>query len=199
MADDARQALGAASPFFRANESALVAAARLGPVVDLACGRGRHAVAAADLGLPVVAVDRNPEALTALAGIAPRPGGRIEIVRADLEAVEAPPLRAGRFGAVLVFRYLHRPLMPWIEALLAPGGMLLYETFTRAQRALGWGPSRDAFLLEPGELPTLFARLEVESYDEGPNGEPRPAETGRLRARRPRDRVRASDPDRRLG
>jgi hypothetical protein len=86
---------------------------------------------------------------------------------------------------VLVFRYLHRPLMPWIAGLLAPGGLLVSETFTRAQRRLGWGPARDAFLLEPGELPTLFPSLEALVYEEGPTDEPRPAETARLLARRP--------------
>jgi SAM-dependent methyltransferase len=178
---------GAPSPLFRSNTEAVVESARLGPVLDLACGRGRHAIAAAELGLPVVAIDRNPEHLATLARFEPVGGGAIETVCADLETPAEPPLRAGRFGSVLVFHYLHRPLMPWIEALLAPGGLLLYETFTRAQRELAWGPSREEFLLAPGELPTLFPNLNIEQYSEGRTNETRPSETGRLRARRPRD------------
>ena len=75
---------------------------------------------------------------------------------------------------------------PWIASLLAPGGVLVYETFTTTQRALGWGPSRDAFLLEPGELRGLFPDLVVERFEEGPTEGPEPAETARLLARRPR-------------
>ena len=52
-------------------------------------------------------------------------------------------------GAILVFRFLHRPLAQDIERVLAPGGLLLYETFTTQQRELERGPRNAAFLLEP--------------------------------------------------
>jgi tellurite methyltransferase len=184
--DDARQGLGAPSAFFREHEARLVAAARLGPVLDLACGRGRHAIAAADLGLSVVAVDHNAEALAELGRITPRHAGRVETLWADLEAEARPLLESAHFGAILVFRYLHRPLCPWIQSLLAPGGLLLYETFTRDQRELGWGPSCDDFLLEPGELPGLFPELEVELHEEGPSKDERAPRTARLLALRKR-------------
>ena len=71
------------------------------------------------------------------------------------------------------------------DSALAPGGLLVYETFTRAQRELGYGPSRDDFLLAPGELPGLFPELEVVEYDEGLIEAPRPRHTARLLARRP--------------
>jgi tellurite methyltransferase len=184
--DDARPGFGAPAAFFRDHEARLLTAARLGPVLDLACGRGRHAIATADLGLSVVAVDRNPELLDELSRIAPRHPGRIETLRADLEGEDRPPLEPGHFGAILVFRYLHRPLCPWIQTLLAPGGLLFYETFTRDQRALGWGPSRDAFLLESGELPGLFPDLEVEVHEEGASKDERAPRTARLLALRKR-------------
>lgn len=182
--DDARREIGAPSPFFAACHDALRASAAIGPTLDLACGRGRHALAAAALGLEVLAVDRNAEHLAQLRRAA-APGDRIETREIDLEAGAAPDLGIARFGAVLVFRYLHRPLAPWIESLLTPGGILLYETFTTAQRERGWGPSRDAFLLAPGELPTLFPNLEPLRFEEGPTDERKPAETARLLARRP--------------
>ena len=103
----------------------------------------------------------------------------------DLESGGPPDVRGTNFGAILVSRYLHRPLMPWIEEALMPGGLLLYETFTVAQRELGWGPKRDAFLLQPGELPKLTPRLIPLVYEEGPSEEEPPAETARLLARRP--------------
>lgn len=172
------------SAFFREHESELVASADIGPVLDLACGRGRHAVAAAALGLRVIAVDRNREALDLLRAFTPGKPGQIEPLQTDLESQPFPPFPSSRFGAVLVFRYLHRPLSTWIEDLIAEGGLLLYETFTRDQRELGWGPSRDEFLLAPGELPTLFPNLEVETYEEGPSKDDRAPRTARLAARR---------------
>ena len=182
---DRRRSIGAASPFFIACVSELRAAADLGPVLDLACGRGRHTLASADLGLEVVAVDRNTDHLAELEG-ALAPDHRVETRPLDLEGDAPPDLGPARFGAVLVFRYLHRPLAPWIESLVAPGGLLVYETFTTAQRARGWGPSRDAFLLKPGELASLFPNLDVVRFEEGPTDEPKPADTARLLARRRR-------------
>ena len=180
--DDARRAIGSPSPFFLACQDVIRATAPLGPVLDLASGRGRHALACVDAGLDVVAVDRNADHLSELR--AASAGQPVETRVIDLEAEMPPSL--GRFGAVLVFRYLHRPLAPWIETLLAPGGVLVYETFTTAQRERGWGPSRDAFLLGPGELPTLFPGLDVLRFEEGPTDEPKPANTARLLAQRPR-------------
>ena len=190
MPDAARSAIGSPSAFFRAHASRLSTTASIGPTLDLACGRGRHAIAATDLGLSVVAIDRNPDLLGELLETLPdesRPGARsIEIIRADLEAPPLPALEPASFGAVLVFRYLHRALFSWIESLVAPGGILLYETFTRDQKGLGWGPTRDEYLLGPGELPTLLRELVVEVYEEGASNDASPARTGRLLASRAR-------------
>ncbi|MFK7897468.1 MAG: class I SAM-dependent methyltransferase [Myxococcota bacterium] len=182
---DLLPALDPVSAFFAAERDTLLALGEGARVLDLACGRGRHSVAAAELGLSVLSVDRNAEALNELGQFVPSGNGAIETRVIDLEGDATPALDVPHLQAVFVFRYLHRSLMPWIEDQLAPGGFLLYETFTTAQRDLGWGPSRSDFLLEPGELPTLFPRLEVEFYAEGRTDEARPAETARLRARKP--------------
>jgi len=188
-ARDNRHGAGPASAFFRENEPRLLASAAIGPTLDLACGRGRHTLAAAALGLSVVAIDHNPAFLAALADIQPRAlkggTGQIETLCADLQSPPLPPLEPGSFGAVLVFRYLHRPILPWIETLIAPGGFVLYETFTEDQRKLGWGPKREAHLLRSGELPSLFPGLVLEVYEEGPSNDDRAACTARLLARRP--------------
>ncbi|MBJ23005.1 MAG: class I SAM-dependent methyltransferase [bacterium] len=182
--NDPRHEIDAPSALFVAQSDALRSVAELGPILDLACGRGRHCLAAAELGLDVVGLDRDTEHLTALARMRPA-AGSIEVLAADLERAAPPDLERAPFGAVLVFRYLHRPLMPWIEELLAPGGLLLYETFTTEQRELGWGPSRDDFLLRPGELPRLFPGLETRSYEEGATDEHGAARTARLVAVKP--------------
>lgn len=155
------------SPWFTEHLSAVREAASCGPIVDLACGRGRHALAVAEMGLPIVGIDRNADFLAELGARATREELRLSRVRADFEADEALPLAPASCGAILVFRYLYRPLCESIERALLPGGLLLYETFTRDQLALGTGPSNPSFLLARGELPTLFPSLEVLGYREG--------------------------------
>ena len=179
------QTLSAASQLVLHHLPDLRRAAGLGPVVDLACGRGRNALAMAAAGVPVLGVDRHPGHLAELRAAARERGLAVAAVRADLESAPHPPLAPGRCGAVVVCRYLHRPLAPRIAGLLAPGGWLLYETFTVHQRDLGYGPSNPAFLLEPGELATLFPGLETAEHWEGTSDEARPAALARLAARRP--------------
>jgi SAM-dependent methyltransferase len=159
----------------------LLEAGRLGPVLDLACGYGRHSLAAAKLGLPVLAMDRNQEALRALQRIAPP---LVQCVRTDLEREAIIPVAPASCGAILVFRFLFRPLAPAIVRALRPGGLLLYETFTTHQRNLGQGPRNKAFLLEPNELPQLFVDLQRIDYEEVVSPGPRPAALARLTARR---------------
>jgi SAM-dependent methyltransferase len=173
-----------ASPHVLAHLAQLHDGAAHGPVVDLACGRGRNALAIAAHGIPVLGVDRNAELLAELCAAARARRLPVRALRADLETAPSPPLAAGRCGALVVCRYLHRPLAPALEALLAPGGWLLYETFTIHQRKLGYGPENPAFLLSPGELPTLFPGLEIAHHWEGLTDEPRPAAVARLAARK---------------
>jgi SAM-dependent methyltransferase len=159
-------------------------AASRGPMVDLACGRGRHALHVAGAGLPCIGVDRNRSHLEELRLAARARDLAIGLVQTDLEARSSVPLRDGSCGAVLVFRYLWRPLCPAIEALLAPGGVLLYETFTLDQRKLGYGPRNAEFLLGPGELARLFPGLETVDSWEGKTTGQKPAAVARLIARR---------------
>lgn len=169
------------SEFFRIREGLLLEAGRLGPVLDLACGYGRHSLAAARLGLPVLALDRDQEALRTLQRDAPP---LVQCVRTDLEAGFDIPVAPASCGAVLVFRFLFRPLARAIAEALRPGGLLLYETFTTHQRNLGQGPRNPAFLLEPNELPSLFGDLQRIAYEELVTGGPRPEALARLAARR---------------
>ena len=127
-------------------------------VLDLACGEGRHSLAAAARGATVIAIDRDSIKLASARTRAALAGSAIDWRELDLEG-EWPEL--GTFDAVLVFNYLDRANMPRILRLVAPGGLLMMETFLEAQREAGWGPTSSAHLLRPGELARLVAPLKV--------------------------------------
>jgi SAM-dependent methyltransferase len=148
-------------------------------VLDLAAGGGRHARYFNDLGCHVTAVDRDVSALQDLAGQG------IEIVAADLEDGSPWPLADRQFDGIVVTNYLHRPLFPHLAAALAPGGVLIYETFGRGNERFG-RPSNPNFLLRPGELPEFAAThgLQVLAYECGEVPEPKPAIVQRIVARR---------------
>ncbi|MGE0363268.1 MAG: rhodanese-like domain-containing protein [Vicinamibacterales bacterium] len=134
-------------------------------VLDVAAGRGRHALLFAAAGCPVTAVDRDAAAMARLDRIAAAMGHPVTTAVVDLEA-GAVDFGIGAYDLVVVTHYLHRPLMPALVAAVAPGGMLVYETFTTAQAARG-KPTNPAYLLQPGELPTLVAPLVVARSREG--------------------------------
>ena len=132
-----------------------------GSVLDVACGRGRHARWFHSLGHRVTALDRSAEALAAI-GL---PAERFETVLADIEG--GPwPLAGRQFDAVVVTNYLWRPLLPTLLGSLAPGGVLIYETFAAGNETVG-KPSRPDFLLQPGELLQLCQSLRTVAYEDG--------------------------------
>ncbi len=139
-----------------------------GRVLDIACGHGRHMKWFSAQGHPVTGIDRSAEAIAAVAPLG-------EAVQADIE--NSPwPLTAGdavrTFDAVIVTNYLWRPLLPVIAQSVAPGGVLIYETFAQGNETVG-KPSRADFLLQPAELLRAFGELRVIAYEDG--FAPRPA------------------------
>ena len=157
-----------------------------GEVLDLACGSGRHARWLAARGWPVLAVDRDAAALQRAAG------DGIVTHAADLESGAAWPFAAARFAGIVVTNYLHRPLFPAMLASLAPGGVLIYETFARGNEQFG-KPSNPAFLLAPGELlaltgaPDALAEVPVYhvlAYEDGYVDMPKPAMVQRICVRK---------------
>jgi rhodanese-related sulfurtransferase len=130
-----------------------------GRSLDVACGRGRHALLLAVAGFEVHAVDREEVALASLDATARKLGLPVTTERRDLETGEVD-LGSKAYSLITVFHYLHRPLFPALVAAMAPGALLLYETFTVDQAALGH-PKNPAFLLEHGELRRLLGPLEV--------------------------------------
>jgi 2-polyprenyl-3-methyl-5-hydroxy-6-metoxy-1,4-benzoquinol methylase len=127
-------------------------------VLDLACGAGRHAIAAAELGARVTAVDDDASKLRSARKAAQHRRLSIEWVEADLNHY---PIAECSFDLVMIFNYLDRHRMNDFTGAVRPGGFLILETFLESQRQLGWGPKSDDHLLRAGELPTLLAPLEV--------------------------------------
>jgi SAM-dependent methyltransferase len=149
------------------------------PVLDVACGRGRHTRLFAEAGHPVTAVDID---LSGLGDLAAHP--RVELVQADLEGGEPFPLPKRTFGGVVVTNYLHRPLLDGLVAAVAPGGVLIYETFAEGNKGRVTNPD---FLLRHGELLDLVrGRLRVVAYEDVVVGEPKPAAVQRICAVRTR-------------
>lgn len=145
-------------------------------VLDVAAGSGRHAIFFAERGHEVVALDRD------IGRLPPHP--RIAPMQADLEAGAPWPLGDRNFGAVVVANYLHRPLMADLLAAVAPGGLLIYETFMEGNEHLG-RPRRPEFLLRDGELLDLIrGRFSVIAYEALLIDHPRPAMVQQIVARR---------------
>ena len=134
-----------------------------GRVLDLACGRGRHLRWAAAQGFAVTGIDRDAAALAASLDLSN--AGSAELISADIEN-NPWPLPGRQFEALLVFNYLWRPLWPDLIAALAPGAVLVYETFAAGNASVG-KPSRPDFLLQPGELLQRCAGLTVVAYEDG--------------------------------
>jgi SAM-dependent methyltransferase len=146
-----------------------------GAVLDLACGGGRHGRLFAARGHPVTLLDRDTGGVADLAG---RPG--IEIVTADLEDGSPFPLAGRRFAAIVGTNYLYRPLFPVLIDALAPGAVLIWQTFARGNERFG-KPSNPDFLLKPGELlEAVRGRLTVVAYEHGEVAVPRPAVIQRI-------------------
>ncbi|OGU09635.1 MAG: hypothetical protein A2W29_08565 [Gemmatimonadetes bacterium RBG_16_66_8] len=125
-------------------------------VLDLACGTGRHAIAAAERGAAVTAVDSDVENLTA----ARRAAGDLSVnwVSADLTRYQLPE---AAFQVVMVFNYLDRGRMVDFRRAIRPGGYLMCETFLEEQREHGWGPTSEDHLLRRGELIELASPFEI--------------------------------------
>jgi len=126
-------------------------------------GRGRHALALARAGFTTFGVDIRHDAVRDAMLLAAEEGMALRAWCADLTQA---PLPTARFDLIVVTRYLQRDLFPSLRTALAPEGVILYETFTVAQRALGRGPTSPDHLLEPGELRDRFGGFEVLFYEE---------------------------------
>ena len=168
-----RYARQGAQPFARAPSGWLVAHRELlaggGRALDVACGDGRNALYLAQLSYAVDAIDVSDVAIDALRAAARERGLPIAPRVVDLER---EPLPEGPYDAIVVVNFLQRDLFGALQDALAPDGLLLYETLSRAHVDELGHDFNPAYLLERGELPRAFPGLEVVDEREGVVGEP---------------------------
>ena len=133
-----------------------------GNMLDIACGQGRHMAWFAAQGLSTTGIDRANDVLH----VASQYG---DCIQADIENAPWPLMHLScprQFDVVVVTNYLWRALLPVMVQSLAPGGLLLYETFAAGNETVG-KPSRVDFLLQPAELLQACQRLNVIAYENG--------------------------------
>jgi len=145
-----------------------------GPILDLACGDGHNGIFLAKKSLEVICCDASEEALKSAKKLAAVQGVGIETWRVDLEKNETNPLSEDFYGGIVIFRYLHRPLVSCIKKALKKGGVLIYETYTVRQPQFG-KPHNPDFLLKPEELRNWFVDWEIIYYFEGIKENPKRA------------------------
>lgn len=143
--------------------------------LDIGCGSGRDMVYLAAHGWDMTGIDYLDGALQRAQALAASQQVNIQTECRDLETGTDPfaDYADATFGLVCVARYLHRPLFPWMQRILQPGGVVIYQTFMQGCENTAIGrPRNPNFLLRPGELVEQFAGAEilldeVENLDDG--------------------------------
>jgi SAM-dependent methyltransferase len=125
--------------------------------LDVACGSGRDLVYLAKHGWQMTGYDLRAEILEKAQALAHRCGVSVITQQRDLETGVDPfaDYEAASVHLICVARYLHRPLFPYLKRLLAPGGMIVYQTFMQGCERFG-SPKNPKFLLAPNELSQVF-------------------------------------------
>ncbi len=134
-----------------------------GRALDVACGSGRNAAYLARLGFTVDALDVSSVVIGWLQERVEQEGLSVHPRCCDLTR---EPLPRREYQVVLNFNFLQRDLFPALKGATAPGGLVIFETFTRLQVELPRGPSDPEHTLEPGELRRAFADFEILDYRE---------------------------------
>lgn len=134
-----------------------------GRALDIACGEGRNSIFLAKNGYDVDAVDSSGVAIERGITTAAKDNVKVNFIQADLEQYQIP---AGSYDLIINFNYLQRTLSPAIKTGLKRGGVVVFETYTLEQQAIGQ-PKNPEFLLKPNELLKMFEGLHIFFYREG--------------------------------
>lgn len=139
-----------------------------GAALDLACGLGGNAIMLAHYGLSVQAWDISRVAIEKLDQYARQK--RLDITTKQCDVEKNPP-GTRQFDVVVVSFFLYRPIMSAIIDSVKPGGLLLYQTFTR-EKVSQQGPTNPDYLLAKNELLSMCKGMGVLVYrEEGQQGD----------------------------
>lgn len=127
--------------------------------LDLACGKGRHALYLSQKGYKVIAVDINKENLKCFSG------KNITKLLKDIENQNNWPLTSFKFDIIIITNFLNRSLFPLILKSMKKGGFLIYETFSEGHQKIG-KPKNPNYILKPRELISLCSKISLISYEE---------------------------------
>ena len=127
-------------------------------ILDVACGDGRHAIAAAQRGANVLTIDSDADRLANAERAARKANATLKVQQLDLTR---DPFPAGPFEIVMQFEYLDRKRIPELLEIVKPGGYFEADMFLEQQRELGWGPTSDKHLLKQGEIWSLVGNFEI--------------------------------------
>jgi 2-polyprenyl-3-methyl-5-hydroxy-6-metoxy-1,4-benzoquinol methylase len=132
-----------------------------GHALDLACGLGGNSFFLARHGLQVDAWDVSSVAIESIKKNSTEQNN-INASVVDLSTTQFP---ADNYDVITVSRFLDRQITPKLISALKPNGLIFYQTFT-LDKAFQEGPSNPKFLLEKGELLSLFSALSPIIYHE---------------------------------
>ncbi len=140
-----------------------------GKALDIACGVGRHAIYLAKHGWQVTAVDSSRAGIDILRQRAADADAAMETQVADLEKGDFQ-IEAETYDLICDFYYLQRDLFAAMRSGTKPGGAFVAAIHLNDGNPDA-KPHNPAFLLEPGELKTLFSDWEITYYREGASDE----------------------------
>jgi len=128
-----------------------------GPVLDLACGKGRHGRYFLELGYPVTFIDKDISGVADLTthNNSPHNNANALLIKYDLEKNNPWPFSPNQFSGIVITNYLYRPLFPTLITTIKPDGIIIYKTFTTGNEQFG-RPTNPDFLLKENELRAAF-------------------------------------------
>lgn len=139
---------------------------RPGSALDIAGGAGRHAIWLTRHGWRVVLSDVSDEGIALATQRCAAAGVTVDLRRESLDETIVWATGAGaHFNLITVFWFLARDYFDELPKLLAPGGLLVYKTYTSENARFAAGKSTQ-YALRPDELRTAFPALETVLYRE---------------------------------
>jgi SAM-dependent methyltransferase len=137
--------------------------------LDIACGEGRNSIYLAKQGFEVVGLDISGAGLDKARAWMAKESVTIDLRLVDLENYHLTET----FDLIINFNFLLRGLIPEAVAALAPGGVMVFDTLMDSPYVPC--PHKKEYLLEPGELLTIFRKFageillpEERPYDQMP-------------------------------